>query len=97
MLNREYHVRANRQGRRLEGQQLDISFPRRGRPSRFKRLERAGQMRLELLPINRRTRKPEFVTSPVEKSEGNSRSLKETFESVFDSFWQFKASVETNS
>ena len=94
MLNREYHVRANRQGRRLEGQQLDISFPRRGRPSRFKRLERAGQMRLELLPINRRTRKPEFVTSPVEKSEGNSRSLKETFESALDLCFPERALTE---
>jgi len=52
MLNREYRVRANRQGQGrsgLEGEQLDLSFPaRRGRPTRFKRLERAGQMRLEL-------------------------------------------------
>ena len=33
---------------KLQGEQLDISFPRRGRPSRFRRLERAGQMRLGL-------------------------------------------------
>jgi hypothetical protein len=33
---------------KLQGEQLDITFPRRGRPSRFRRLERAGQMRLEL-------------------------------------------------
>jgi hypothetical protein len=33
---------------KLQGEQLDITFPRRGRPSRFRRLERAGQMRLDL-------------------------------------------------
>jgi hypothetical protein len=49
MFAREYHIRANRQGRRrLQGEQLDITFPRRGRPSKFRRLERAGQMRLQL-------------------------------------------------
>jgi hypothetical protein len=51
MLNREYQIRATRRSRRkLQGEQLDITFPRRGRPSRFRRLERAGQMRLGLLP-----------------------------------------------
>jgi hypothetical protein len=44
--NRTYHVRARRS--RLQGEQLDISFPRRGRLSRFRKLERAGQMRLGL-------------------------------------------------
>jgi hypothetical protein len=33
---------------KLQGEQLDITFPRRGRPSRFRRLERAGQMPLAL-------------------------------------------------
>lgn len=33
---------------KLQGEQLDITFPRRGRPSRFRRLERAGQMALAL-------------------------------------------------
>jgi hypothetical protein len=33
---------------KLQGEQLDITFPRRGRPSRFRRLERAGQMSLGL-------------------------------------------------
>lgn len=33
---------------KLQGEQLDITFPRRGRPSRFRRLERAGQMTLDL-------------------------------------------------
>src|SRR5438309_695240 len=33
---------------KLQGEQLEITFPRRGRPSRFRRLERAGQMRLGL-------------------------------------------------
>jgi hypothetical protein len=33
---------------KLQGEQLDISFPRRGRLSRFRKLERAGQMRLGL-------------------------------------------------
>jgi hypothetical protein len=33
---------------KLQGEQLDITFPRRGRPSRFRRLERAGQMSLAL-------------------------------------------------
>jgi hypothetical protein len=49
MFAREYHIRAKRAARRkLEGEQLDITFPRRGRPSRFRNLERAGQMRLTL-------------------------------------------------
>jgi hypothetical protein len=33
---------------KLQGEQLDIAFPRRGRLSRFRKLERAGQMRLGL-------------------------------------------------
>src|SRR5258708_33020135 len=70
MFAREYHIRARRS--KLEGEQLDITFPRRGRPSRIRRLERAGQMRLQLHPSYSRTRKPDFVTSGVEKSEGNS-------------------------
>jgi hypothetical protein len=46
---REYHIRAKRAARqKLQGEQLDITFPRRGRPSRIRRLERAGQMRLGL-------------------------------------------------
>jgi hypothetical protein len=49
MFNREYHVRANREGRaKLQGEQQRLAFPRRGRPSKFRRLERAGQMRLGL-------------------------------------------------
>jgi hypothetical protein len=44
--NRTYHVQARRS--RLQGEQLDIAFPRRGRLSRFRKLERAGQMRLGL-------------------------------------------------
>jgi hypothetical protein len=49
---------------KLQGEQLDISFPRRGRPSRFRRLERAGQMALALRPpTNSRTQNPEFVTN----------------------------------
>jgi len=49
MFAREYHIRAKRQGRaKLQGEQIDITFPRRGRPSKFRRLEKAGQMRLGL-------------------------------------------------
>jgi hypothetical protein len=49
MFAREYHIRAKRAGRRkLEGQQLDITFPRRGRPSKHRVLERCGQMQLAL-------------------------------------------------
>lgn len=46
MFNRTGKIRSTRA--RLQGEQLDITFPRRGRPSKFRRLERAGQMRLEL-------------------------------------------------
>lgn len=61
MFNREYQVRANREGRRkLEGEQIDITFPRRGRPSRYRRLERAGQMRLGLIGAIR----PNYLNSP---------------------------------
>ncbi len=81
MFAREYHIRANRQSRsRLEGEQLDISFPRRGRPSRFRRLERAGQLRLELHGQLKLT-----IDGPkVRKSDGNSESLKETFDTALD-------------
>jgi hypothetical protein len=61
---------------RLQGEQLDITFPRRGRPSRFRRLERAGQMRLGLqAPTHSRTRNPEFVTSAVENIESPEAAL----------------------
>jgi hypothetical protein len=46
MFNRTGQLRSRKA--RLNGQQLDIAFPRRGRPSKFRRLERAGQMRLDL-------------------------------------------------
>jgi hypothetical protein len=77
MQNREYQIRATRRARRkLQGEQLDITFPRRGRPSRFRRLERAGQMSLALRPpTNSRTRNPEFVTSPVENAESPEAAL----------------------
>jgi hypothetical protein len=81
MFAREFHIRARRAARpKLHGEQLDITFPRRGRPSKFRRLERAGQMRLTL--TDSRTRKPEFVTSAAEKSEGNSQSLTETLDAA---------------
>lgn len=35
-----------RLNQRLQGEQLDFAFPRRGRPTRRKLLERCGQMRL---------------------------------------------------
>jgi hypothetical protein len=44
MFNRSYQRGARRTP--LQGEQLDIGFPRRGRTSRMRRLERAGQMRL---------------------------------------------------
>ena len=46
MFNRTYQHGARRA--RLRGEQLDLGFPRRGRASRFRCLERAGQMRLGL-------------------------------------------------
>lgn len=46
MFNRSYQARRRRT--KLQGEQLDITFPRRGRPSKFRNLERAGQMRLGL-------------------------------------------------
>jgi hypothetical protein len=48
MFNRTYQIRRRRT--KLQGEQLDITFPRRGRPTKFRRLERAGQMRLGLTP-----------------------------------------------
>lgn len=44
-MNRSY-TRA-RNGK-LRGHQLDLAFPRRGRPSKHRVLERCGQMRLDL-------------------------------------------------
>jgi len=46
MFNRTYQIRA-RKGK-LQGEQLDITFPRRGRPSKHRVLERCGQMQLAL-------------------------------------------------
>jgi hypothetical protein len=52
---REYHIRAKRAARqKLQGEQLDISFPVRGRPKKQRVLERCGQMRLNLLPPGNR-------------------------------------------
>ena len=62
MRNRSYHIARRRS--KLQGEQLDITFPRRGRPSRFRRLERAGQMRLNLAGGLNQTRS--VVTSPPE-------------------------------
>jgi hypothetical protein len=57
MFAREYHIRAKRAGRRkLEGEQLDITFPRRGRPSKHRVLERCGQMQLALCRYPKRPR-----------------------------------------
>jgi hypothetical protein len=61
-----YHIRANRRAK-LQGQQLDITFPRRGRPSKFRRLERAGQMRLSLDGAIR----PNYTHSPNVAIEQN--------------------------
>jgi hypothetical protein len=47
MFNRSYQRAARRTP--LQGEQIDIYFPRRGRTSRFRKLERAGQMRLNLV------------------------------------------------
>lgn len=46
MLNRAYQRAARRTP--LQREQIDIGFPRRGRSSRVRRLELAGQMRLNL-------------------------------------------------
>ena len=47
MFNKSYQIRARRRPR-LDGEQLGIAFPRRGRPSRLRTLERSGQLRLNL-------------------------------------------------
>lgn len=46
---------------KLTGEQLKLCFPRRGRPTRRRQLERAGQMELPL--THSRTRKAVFVTT----------------------------------
>ena len=76
MFNRTYHVRARRE--RLQGEQLDISFPRRGRPSKFRRLEKCGQMRLNLQPGKSAENVP---TEPIVQKEPESfeRALELTF------------------
>lgn len=48
MFNRTYQIRARQSV--LQGQQLDIGFPIRGRPTRRRTLEKCGQMRLNLQP-----------------------------------------------
>jgi hypothetical protein len=47
MQNRSYSRARNG---KLRGQQLDITFPRRGRPTKHRVLERCGQMTLILGP-----------------------------------------------
>lgn len=57
---------------RLQGEQLDISFPRRGRPTRYRRLEGAGQMRLglhgqiNLTVVATTIREPETIEQAVD-------------------------------
>jgi hypothetical protein len=58
LFGREYQIRARRsvEGGKLKGEQQRLAFPQRGRPSRFRVLERCGQMRLELTaPAKSRT------------------------------------------
>ena len=74
VFNRTYQTRARR--RALQGQQLDIYFPRRGRPSRKLRLERAGQLSLNLQPA---TAKVEEIPTPRPKPETFEQALELTF------------------
>ena len=46
---------------RLQGEQLDIRFPRRGRPTRIRVLERCGQLRLNLCGAAKTERVVHFV------------------------------------
>lgn len=82
MFNREFHVRANRRGRaKLQGEQLDISFPQRGRPSKFRRLERAGQMRLTLHGKVQQTAAT-CAISAIEQTEPNACQAAEDFDAA---------------
>jgi hypothetical protein len=67
---REYHIRAKRAGRqKLQGQQLDISFPVRGRPKKQRVLERCGQMRLNLAGGLSQTQSQQLTTNHPEPDD----------------------------
>lgn len=69
MFNRRtYQPRARRA--KLQGEQIDIGFPRRGRTSRVRRLERAGQMRLGLTTIHATEPQQTVASSPVTDEKG---------------------------
>ena len=73
-VNRSYQPRCG--ARPLEGQQTDFTFPRRGRPSRKRRLERAGQLSLNLQPCAARVEK---ISTPSPKLETFDEALQMTF------------------
>lgn len=60
--------------RKLRGEQLDIRFPIRGRPTRIRVLERAGQMRLNLQPATAKV-----ISHPV-----SHKSDTETFDQALE-------------
>lgn len=82
MFNREYQVRAKRRGK-LEGEQLDITFPRRGRPSRIRRLERAGQMRLGLTAGREWTKSEHAAKSSPPADPDHQLSIEEVYDPDF--------------
>ena len=47
-MNRSYTRARNGRLGRLKGEQIDFAWPRRGRPSKHRVLERGGQLQLEL-------------------------------------------------
>lgn len=60
--------------RKLRGEQLDFRFPIRGRPTRTRVLERAGQMRLDLQPSTAKV-----ISKPV-----SHKSDTETFDEALE-------------
>lgn len=80
MFNREYHVRANRRARaKLQGEQLELADPRRGRPTRIRVLERCGQLRLNLQPETAKLSKLRNLAIRQEDPEAFDDALEMTF------------------
>jgi hypothetical protein len=61
MQNRSYSRARNG---KLRGQQLDITFPRRGRPTKHRVLERCGQLQLELQPARICSKSTDLCNKP---------------------------------
>jgi len=79
LFNRTYQIRARRQ--KLQGEQLDITFPRRGRPTKHRVLERCGQLQLALNGQIKLT--PAAATEPAPTLARPAETLEDALQMTF--------------